>query len=117
MSTIAIQGTVTDLPDGEVSRQIDQRFACSPPPEKRSIVLTSDAPFVVNLDGMTGINALYIDANNHITAKIDSAAASAQLVPGENMFIVSRAVPITALSLIRVAGQATTVCVIIGQAA
>lgn len=114
MSTLAIIGTIAELPDAEVSSVIDQRVALDRPAEKRTVKLASDSPFAVNLDGMT-INALQIDADTKITALITSADGTAQAIPGEYIAIVSRKVAITAISLVRVAGQDATVELILGQ--
>jgi hypothetical protein len=115
MTTLAFQGTTLALPDGSIYRRFDYRVPCSPDPTERVITLTSDSAFAVNLDGMTEIHALDLESDSPVTVVLTSTAGTAQSVPVESMRIVSRAVPFTAISLVRVAGQATTVRLILGQ--
>lgn len=117
MSTLAIQGTVTDLPDGSVFRSFDQRVPCSPDPSERVIELTSDATFSLNLDGLTGVHALHLEADHPVSLVITSSLGASQVVPVEFLELVSTTVAITAIGLTRVAGQATTVRLILGQKA
>lgn len=117
MSTLVISGSVVDTPDGSIARVFDDRVRCTPDPEQRVLALLSDAPQVVSLDGLTAINVIRLDADNPVTALLTSAAGSAQAVIGESLNLISRAVPYTAISLVRVAGQATTVRLILGQGA
>lgn len=109
-----INGSVADLPDGSIARVFDQRVPCSPPPSERVIELTSDASFSVSLDGMTAIHALYLEADASVTLVV-TYTGSPQSIQGESHTIISRAAPITAISLVRVAGQATRVRLILGQ--
>lgn len=117
MGTLAIQGAVVELPDGSPVRPFDTRVPCSPDPAERVIALTSDSPTAVALDGMTEIHVIYLEADQPVTVVVTSTAGTAQSIPVESMHLVSRAVPITAISLVRVAGQATTVRLILGQEA
>lgn len=117
MSTLAITGSAVDTPGGTISRPFDLRVPCSPDPAGRLIALTSDMAATVGLDGLSGVHALYLEANAPVTANLTFAAGSPQAVKGETIIIVSRAVAITAISLVRVAGQATTVRLILGQGA
>lgn len=117
MSTLLLSGSVVDSPDGSVARPFDFRVPCSPAPEQRVIALTSDAPFSVSLDGLTAINAIYLEADHPVTVRVTSAAGAAQSLPAEMWSLISRAVPITAITLVRVAGQATAVILILGQGA
>lgn len=117
MSTLAFQGAVLEIPDGSPVRTIDVRMPCSPAPEMRVIQLTVDAPVPVALDGLTGVNALYLEADFPVRLVVTSAAGTSQAIPAESISLVSREVAITALSLVRVAGQATTVILILGQEA
>jgi len=117
VSTLIIQGSVLDAPDGSVAWLFDVRVPCIPAPEHRMITLAADAPFSVSLDGLTGINVIYLEADNPVTVVATSTAGAAQSLPAEFFHLVSREVPITAISLVRVAGQATTVRLILGQEA
>jgi hypothetical protein len=117
MSTLVLQGSLADLPDGSVARTYDQRVPVAPPPSERLIMLASDAPFSVSLDGMTEISVLYVESDFPVTVQVTSDAGSAQSLPVEFLHLISREVPITAISLVRAAGQATTVRLILGQGA
>lgn len=117
MGTLAIQGAVVDLPSGETFRPIDERVPCDPAPSSRTIHLADDSPFDVSMDGLDGINALHLAADFPVTVILTSIAGTAQSIPAESMYLISRAVAITAISLVRVAGQVTTVRLILGQEA
>jgi hypothetical protein len=118
MSTLAIEGTITELPAAGVARVIDLRVALARAAERRVIPLTSDSAVVVNLDGWTGINVLVIESDTKITARITSADGTDKDIPVDDLLLlVSRATPITALSLVRVAGQSATVTLTLGQEA
>lgn len=117
MSTLILQGSIAELPDGSVARVYDVRVPCLPAPSERLITLSSDSAFVVSLDGATEISVLYVEADFPVTVTVTSTAGSAQALPAEFLHLVSREVPITAISLIRAAGQATTVRLILGQGA
>lgn len=117
MSTLVISGSVVDTPDGAIARVFDDRVRCSPDPEMRLVALLADSPVAVQLDGLTAVNVIRIEADNPVTALLTSAAGAAQAIAGVSLTIISRAVPYTAISLVRVAGQATTVRLILGQGA
>lgn len=117
MSTLIIEGSVLDLPDGSIARSIRARIPCAPAPAQRIIELTSDSPFGVALDGITKVNALCVESDHPVSMRIDSAAGSSQTIPLESLYLVSRSVAITAITFVRVAGQVTTVRLIFGQGA
>lgn len=117
MATLILQGSIAELPDGSVARTYDVRVPVSPAPSERLITLASDATFAVSLDGATEINVLYVEADFPVTVVVTSAAGTAQSIPVEFLHVVSRERPITAVSLIRAAGQATSVRLILGQGA
>lgn len=106
-----------DLPSGAVFRAIDIRVPCIPAPAQRIVDLGTDAPVSVGLDGLTDVCVLYLESDNPVTVLLTSPAGSAQSLPLETMYVVSRAAPFTAITLVRVAGQATTVRLILGQEA
>jgi hypothetical protein len=117
MSTLILQGSLAELPDGSVARTYDVRVPCVVPPSERIVTLSSDSAFPVSLDGATEISVIYVEADFPVTVVLTSAAGTAQNAPAELLHLVSREVPITAISLIRAAGQATTVRLILGQGA
>lgn len=117
MSTVLVQGSVIDLPAGDIFQPFDLRVPCSPDPSKRVFQLTSDAPFAVSLDGMTGVNVIHVQADQPVRISVDSAVGTAQTLPLEYFSLISRSVAITAITFLRVAGQATTVTLILGQEA
>jgi len=117
MGTLAFQGSLAALPDGDVFRPLDVRVPLALPAEVRSVPLAADAPVAVNLAAFGNVHVLLIEADFPVVAAFTSAAGTAQAVPGEIHFLVSRASPITALSLTRVAGQATMVRLTLGQGA
>lgn len=117
MSTLILQGSIAELPDGSVARVYDVRVPCSPAPSERLVTLSSNSSFPVSLDGATAISVLYVESDFPVTVVVTSAAGTAQTLPVEFLHLVSRETPITAVSLIRAAGQATTVRLILGQGA
>lgn len=79
------------------------------------LALTSDAPVVVALDGMT-VNLLRIEATGKVDVTLTSADGSAQVIAVDDFLVLgSKSVAYTAVSLTRAAGVATTVAVQIGQ--
>lgn len=116
MSTLAIQGSVVSLPRGEVFAAIDLRVPCDPPPSSRSVTISGDDPVAVALDGLV-VNVVQIAADAPVVVVVTSDAGTSQSIPCESLILVSRAVAITAISLVRVAGQVTTVRLILGQEA
>lgn len=117
MGTLQFQGSLLAMPDGDVFRSIDQRMPLAQDAEKRSIVLAVDSPVVIDLAEMPLVHMLMIEADNPITVRLTSTAGTNQLAPCEFLFLVSRGVPITGISLVRVAGQTTTVRLTLGQGA
>lgn len=117
MGTLQFQGSVLSMPDGDVFRSIDQRMPLAQPAEARTIVLTVDTPVAISLAEIPAVHMLQLDASNPITVLITSAAGAAQSLPVEFLLLVSRSVPITGISLVRVAGQTTTVRLTLGQGA
>lgn len=117
MGVLAISGSVVELPDGGIARTFDDRIICSPAPERRVVVLSGDAPVSVQMDGLTGVTALFLEATASVTASLAYGAGTPSDHRGETIIVISRAVPITAIALVRVAGQATTVSLILGQGA
>lgn len=117
MAALQFQGSLVQLPDGDVFRSLDERMPLASDAATRPVVLTSDAPFAVNLAEMPAVNMLLIESDQPVTVLVTSAAGTAQSLPCEVWFVESRAVPITGISLVRVAGQTTTVRLTLGQGA
>ena len=117
MATLQLQGSLVSLPDGDAFRSLDVRMPLARDAAVRPVTLTSDSPFVVDLAEMPGVNMLLVEADHPITVLVTSAAGTLQGLPCELWFVESRAVPITGISLIRVAGQTTTVRLTLGQGA
>lgn len=117
MAALQFQGSLVQLPDGDVFRSLDERMPLASDAASRPVVLTSDAPFVVNLAEMPAVHMLLIESDQPITVQVTSAAGVSQSLPVELLFVESRAVPITGIALIRVAGQTTTVRLTLGQGA
>lgn len=105
------------LPDGDVFRSIDKRVPLALPVYDIPVPLTVDSAVPVDLSAFGSVHVIMIEADFPVVAKYTSAAGSAQGVPSEFAFLISRQSPITALSLTRVAGQATTVRLTLGQGA
>ena len=117
MATLIVQGHAIESPAGEVYAPFNIRVPCNPEPSSRVIALSSDAPFVVSFDGLIGANVVQVEADHPVRMTIDSVAGSAQTIPLEFISLVSRSIDITAITFVRVAGQATTVRLTLGQEA
>lgn len=117
MSTLQFQGSLLAMPDGDVFQSVDQRMPLAQPADERTVVLGVDSPVTVDLSAIQSVHMLQIVASHPVTLRLTSAAGAAQLLPSEFMFLVTRAVPITGISLVRVAGQTTTVRLTLGQGA
>lgn len=117
MSTLVIQGTITELPDGGVRQDIGASVGLARPAARRPIPLTSDAPVAVNLDGWDGLHVIDMEADGLVTAVLTSDAGTSQAIPfDDRLLIVSRRAAYTALSLVRAPGQSATVIITLGQA-
>ncbi len=83
-----------------------------------AFVVPSDAPVVIDLTTLPEVNALYIDADEKVKLTITTADGTAQVIPVDPLMIwFSESVPITALSITRVASTDTTVRLILGDKA
>ena len=117
MSTLVIQGTLTELPDGGVRQDIGVSVGLARPAARRSLLLASDAAVAVNLDGWDGLHVIDMEADGKVTALLTSADGTAQAIPfDDRLLIVSRRAAYTALSLVRAPGQSATVIITLGQA-
>ncbi len=117
MAALQFQGSLVELPDGDVFRSIDLRMPLAVDAAMRPVVLTVDTPVTIDLAEMPAVNMLMIESDQPVTVRVTSASGSAQSLPLEFMFVESRAVPITGIALVRVAGQTTTVRLTLGQGA
>lgn len=82
------------------------------------VVLTTDATVTVDLCGLTSVHVLAVKTvGGKVRVDLTSADGTAQAVPVDSFFVnISQSVPITAISLTRVAaGNNTTVSLFLGQ--
>lgn len=83
-----------------------------------AFTLSADAPFPIDLTATPNVNALYIEADSKVKLTVTTADGAAQLIPVDPIMIwFSGTVPITALSLTRLASTTTNVKLILGQKA
>jgi len=82
------------------------------------IQLASDGPQSVAFGGVARANVVVIQADKKIDALLTSADGTAQVVPVDGTFVlITRTVPVTAISLTRVPATLTNVNVFIGEKA
>ena len=80
--------------------------------------LNADGPQVVAFGGVTNAHVLDISTDRPITVTVTSAAGAAQVIPVDGeLHLVSRTVPITAVSLTRTPATLTNVNVFLGEKA
>jgi hypothetical protein len=81
--------------------------------------LTVDTPVVVSFGGVTNAHVVMLHATGgKVKATLTSADGTSQAVPVEPLLILmNRTVPVTAISLTRVATVATSVTVFLGERA
>jgi hypothetical protein len=78
--------------------------------------LTVDTPVAVNFGGVTNCNVLIIQSDRPITVTVTSAAGTSQSFPCDGYLqLISRTVPITAVSLTRTPATLTNVSVFLGE--
>lgn len=83
-----------------------------------AFVVPSDAAFPVDLTTVPEVHALFINATAKVKLTITTADGAAQVIPVDPMMIwFSSSVPITALSITRVASTDTTVSLVLGNEA
>jgi hypothetical protein len=83
-----------------------------------AFTLSADPAFPVDLTTVPSVNALYIEADSKVKLTITTADGALQVVPVDPMMVwFSATVPITALSITRLAGTTTNVKLILGQKA
>jgi len=81
-----------------------------------SFVLPSDAAFPVDLTMVPEVNALVIDCTAKVKITVTTADGVAQVIPVDPLLVLlTSSVPITALSITRVAGTDTTVRLVLGD--
>jgi hypothetical protein len=119
--TLQIDGSIVYQPNDAstssptVPDLLTYRGALNRAPKTVQYVLTDDTPVSVSFDGMTGINAVRIEASGKVRARLTSADGTQQAISVDPILIlISESVPYTALDLTRVAGAATEVTVLIG---
>lgn len=123
MSVAEINVAVVEVPGGAVAKRFCERVPLAVPVERRLIQLTTDSPTVVGLDGMT-VASLTINTNlpeiqqapSRVTVTLTNADVSAQSIEVDDLLeLLCRSKPYTAITLTRVAGQATTVELLLGM--
>ena len=79
--------------------------------------LSSDSAVSVNLNGLTEIHVLSIKTvGGKVRAQLTSADGTTQSVPVDSVLVlISSSVPVTALTLTRVAGTSTKVHLFMGE--
>lgn len=78
--------------------------------------LASDAPVAVALGGLTNVHALLVQSTSKVRVRVTTADGTTQAVPCDPvLLVVSRATPITAVELTRVAGVAAAASVFLGE--
>lgn len=78
--------------------------------------LESDALTTVDMGGLNA-HVLIVDATAKCKLHITSADGTAQVIPISSLVLINRDVPITALSVTRLAGTDTDIKVFVGQSA
>jgi len=102
--------------DPQVCAHIDERLSLENK-TTNSVILDDDDPFDVDLGGLANVNVLIMRTQGgKVMAQITSADGDSQSVPVDPFFaLISRSVPVTALTLTRVSGTPTTVKVFMGE--
>jgi hypothetical protein len=114
--TVPTSGNLSGLP--EVSALLSERVSL-----QNKVLghyeLLADAPQVVALGGLTNVNVLVIKASGgKVKVTVSSADGATQVLPVDPLLIlIDRTVPITAISLTRVASTDTTVDLFLGELA
>lgn len=120
MSVLSVTGSVLvslddDTTDFAPYMGLDHRMALARGPMVVPLELDTDSAVVVDLNGLS-IHALVALSNRKVKMTMTSTDGTAQSVPCDPIaFLVSESVPITALSFTRVAGQATSVKLLLAQ--
>lgn len=80
--------------------------------------LTADAPQAVAFGGVTNAHVLIVSTDQKVKVTVTSADGSSQAIPCDGQLIlISRSVPITAVTLTRVPATLTTAFVFLGEKA
>jgi hypothetical protein len=80
--------------------------------------LTSDSPQAVGFGGVANANVLIVSSDRKVMVQVTSADGTAQAIPcDDQLIVISRTVPITAVSLTRVPATLTNVSVFLGESA
>jgi hypothetical protein len=101
-------GTLITLSE---SMSVDAKLATA-------FALSADPAFPIDLTTVPEVNALFIEASQKVKLTITTADGAAQVIPVDPMMIwFSESVPITALSITRLAATTTSVRLVLGQKA
>jgi len=80
------------------------------------IELAADIPFFVSFGGVASANVVVIKSSRKVKVALTSADGAAQVVPVDGLFmLLALTVPITAITLTRLAGVDTVVEVFLGE--
>lgn len=80
------------------------------------IDILSNSPVTVAFGGVTNAHYVVIQSDQKVQVKLTSTDGAAQIVPVDNLLILSAyLVPITAITLVRLAGVDTRVKVFLGE--
>lgn len=86
--------------------------------QQGALLLEADAPVSVALGTMTEVNVLFVKSTAKVRVRITSADGTQQAIPVDSVLLLTaESVGITAVDVMRVTGQDTTVDVLIGQVA
>ncbi|MFA6166754.1 MAG: hypothetical protein WC700_09065 [Gemmatimonadaceae bacterium] len=122
--TLSLQGAVVTTPvvtgaGSGLNQDIVQLNETVALVEKTSAgyTLSVDTAVSVGLGGLTAVHFVQLKASAKIRVRVTSADGTAAAIPVDSLLIlINLSVPITAIDLTRVAGQSTTVQVLLGQA-
>lgn len=78
--------------------------------------LDADAVEAVSFGDVTSAHVVLIKSDKKVTVRLTSVEGAIQIVPVDTLlYLISESVPYTAIDLTRVAGQSTTVKILLGE--
>lgn len=107
-------------PSGVASGQVSlfETLALAKVTSSGEYTLLSDSPQAVSFGSVTNAHVVILSSNAHVVLTITSADGTSQTFPLDGvLYLSSKSVPITAITLTRNAGVDTTVEVSLGQLA
>lgn len=126
MSTLSLTGSLTTgssyggctgSSEPSIAIILDETLLIDGVPMLGEYALTSDSAQVVSLGNLTGVHAIFLKATGgKVRARLTSADGATQAVPVDPVFfVISEAVPFTALDLTRETGVLVTVQVLLAK--